>query len=99
MSLLDGESDIAYTKPKNTILFLLAYSLVSISTRLPFYGQVKAFYVLAAGAPLALCFGEGTAWVLDRLRSMNGFAGEALSALLLGYLGTLAFVLVASYLG
>jgi hypothetical protein len=78
-----------------TVLFLLAFSLLRITLSLPFYAQAKAFYMLAAVLPLSIAAAEGLAWLPERLA---GPQHSVTRAVYYGYLGTLAGVIVASFL-
>ena len=77
------------------MLFLLSFSLLMISFRLPFYAQVKAFYVLASVLPLSLVSAEGLAWIPEQLTAPSQ---RPLRAIYFGFLGTLGGVIVGSFL-
>jgi len=77
-------------------LFVLSFSLLFITLRLPFYAQAKAPYVLAATLPLAICAAEGVAWWPRQPLAER--ATPAL-AVYVGWLGTLASVIVIAFLG
>lgn len=78
------------------VLFVLSFSLLFITLRLPFYAQAKAPYILAATLPLALCAAEGLSWLPRRLTSTPS---RPWLAVYLGWLGTLAAVIVVAFLG
>jgi hypothetical protein len=71
------------------VSFVTAFALISLSLRLPFYAQCKAFYGLSALAPFAAFGALGLDVVAQRL----GRAGEAVWVLL----GTWALCAVATY--
>jgi len=76
--------------------FVLSYSLLLITLRLPFYAQAKAPYVLATTLPLALCAAEGLGWLPRRLAATSA---RAWLAPYFAWLATLAGVIVLSFLG
>lgn len=79
-----------------TLPFVLSFSLLLITLRLPFYAQAKAPYVLATTLPLALCAAEGLAWLPRRLAAT---AARPWLAPYFAWLATLAGVIVLSFLG
>ena len=86
---------------KTCAFLLLAYlvatslALFTITLRLPYYAQAKAFYILSAIVPLSIVAALGLAWVPERL------AGRwpAASAIYSGWLGTLAATILLAFLG
>lgn len=78
-----------------TLLGLLAFSLLFISLELPFYAQAKAFYILPGLLPLALVLADGLARTAEGCAK---YGGNWLPALYFGWLGTLAGVIVLTYL-
>lgn len=76
--------------------FVLSFSLLLITLRLPFYAQAKAPYVLATGLPLALCAADGLGWLPRRLADTPS---RPWLALYFGWLATLACVIGLSFLG
>jgi hypothetical protein len=77
-------------------LFALSFALLAITLRLPYYAQAKAFYTLSGVLPLALVAGLGLAWIPERLTAPRWLP---LRVLYSGWLGTLACVIVMSFLG
>ncbi len=75
--------------------FVLSFSLMLISLRLPFYAQAKAPYVLATTLPFALCAAEGLGWLPRRF---NHSTSRPWVALYFGWLATLACVIGLSFL-
>jgi len=78
-----------------TLPFVLSFSLLLITLRLPFYAQAKAPYVLATALPLALCAAEGLGWLPRRLAETGA---RPWLALYFGWLATLACVIGLSFL-
>lgn len=79
-----------------SLVYLLGFSLLSISLRLPFYAQAKASYVLAAVLPLSLVAAEGLALPVGWLANGRTIV---VRALYWSWLGTLASVIVLSFIG
>ncbi|MBW2274129.1 MAG: glycosyltransferase family 39 protein [Deltaproteobacteria bacterium] len=79
-----------------TTLYVLAFALLLVTFRAPFYSQAKAFYILSAVVPLSLVAGAGLSLVPDALA---GDRHRILRALYYGWLGTTAGCLALSYLG
>lgn len=79
-----------------TFLYALSFALLSITLRLPYYAQAKAFYVLSAIVPLSVVAALGLAWVPERLTAPRWIA---VRLLYWGWLGTLAGALGLSFLG
>jgi hypothetical protein len=77
------------------LVFGLGFSLLYITLGLPFYAQAKAFYVLAAIAPLSLVATTGLAWPLQS----SGGRGGWVHAVYAGWLATLGGTIVVTYLG
>jgi hypothetical protein len=77
-------------------LSTLSFALLAITLRLPYYAQAKAFYMLSGILPLALVASLGLAWIPERLSAPRWLP---LRVLYSGWLGTLAFVIVMSFLG
>ncbi|MBW1686778.1 MAG: glycosyltransferase family 39 protein [Deltaproteobacteria bacterium] len=79
-----------------TLAYTLLLSVLYMTLRQPDYGQAKAFYALAAIAPLSVFFalgcGAADAWLEARGASWA-------RALLYGWLGTFSTVLLLSYAG
>jgi len=79
-----------------TTLYVVAFALFYVTFRLPYYAQAKAFYALSAVLPLSIAAALGLSLVPEH------FAGTrflAVRALYFGWLGTLAGVLILSFLG
>jgi hypothetical protein len=76
------------------LLFVIFFSLVSLSVRFPFWGAPRAAYALAAVVPLAICAGIGMASV-DRWLAARG--SRVLRALFYGWFGVFSAVLAASF--
>ena len=78
------------------LLFVMLFSVASLSLRFPFWGALKASYALAALVPTALCAGIGGArvhhWLADRF-------GPTASALFYGWFGAFVATLVTSFAG
>jgi len=81
------------------VLFGLAFSLLLISLRLPFYAQAKAFYLLCAVLPLALASAEGLGGAARWLGRSSGPWPRALRCMGLGWLTSLAACIVLAHLG
>jgi len=79
-----------------TVIFVLGFALLQATLRLPFYAQSKAFYALGAAVPLALVGADG---LQAPLRWLAAERWWGLRALYIGYLGSLAGVLAAAFLG
>jgi ABC-type transport system involved in cytochrome c biogenesis permease subunit len=79
-----------------TTLYVLAFALLLVTFRVPYYSQAKAFYVLSAIVPLSLVAAAGLSLVPDAL---TGDRHRFLRALYYGWLGALAGCLGLSYLG
>jgi hypothetical protein len=77
--------------------FVLSFSLLLITLRLPFYAQAKAPYVLATTLPLALCAADGLGWLPRRL--VADASSRPWVALYFGWLATLACMIGLSFLG
>ncbi len=77
-------------------LYAAAFALLSITLRLPYYAQAKAFYVLSAIVPLSVVGALGLAWLLERLSTPGWLPVRMLYS---GWLATLAGSLVLSFLG
>jgi hypothetical protein len=79
----------------SVLVFGLAFSVLFITFSLPFYAQAKAFYALAAVAPLSLVAAKGLAWI------PRSDAGRIVGvrAAYFGYLAALAGTILATYLG
>jgi hypothetical protein len=78
------------------LLFVMSFSVVSVSIRYPFWGGQRASYALAALVPAAICAGIGATSV-DRWFDERGW--QALRALLYGWLAVFVAVLVAAFAG
>jgi hypothetical protein len=79
-----------------TALYVIAFALLYVTFQLPYYAQAKAFYALSVVLPLSIAAALGLSLVPEH------FAGPrflAVRALYYGWLGTLAGVLVLSFLG
>ena len=76
------------------LLFVIFFSVVSLSVRFPFWGALRATYALAAIVPVAICAGIGTASV-DRWLAARG--SRVLRALFYGWFGAFFAVLAASF--
>jgi hypothetical protein len=76
------------------LLFVIFFSVVSLSIRFPFWGALRASYALAAVVPVAICAGIGTASV-DHWLAARG--SRVLRALFYGWLGVFFAVLAASF--
>lgn len=75
-------------------VFALGYSIIYMNLRLPFYGQAKAFYALAAVLPISLTFALGFEYVDKRLKDKGFFF---LRAILYGWFGTLVSVIFMAF--
>ncbi len=88
-----------------SVLFGLAFSLLWISLRLPFYAQAKAFYLLCGVLPLALASAEGlaatTRWASASASTSASasFWRRALHCGWVGWLASFAVCIVLAYLG
>ncbi len=78
------------------ILYVLSFSLLLVTFRLPYYAQAKAFYILAATTPLSLVAATGLS-EFPRLLGAERF--RRARTLYYALLGTAAGVIVLSYLG
>jgi hypothetical protein len=78
------------------ILYVLSFSLLLVTFRLPYYAQAKAFYILAAMTPLSLIAATGLAEIPMRLGAKRFFFARNFYYALLG-MG--AGVIALSYLG
>ena len=76
------------------LLFVVFFSVVSLSIRFPFWGALRASYALAAVVPVAICAGIGTTSV-DRWLAARG--SRVLRALFYGWFGVFFAVLAASF--
>jgi hypothetical protein len=78
------------------LLFVMLFSLLSLSLRFPFWGALKASYALAAVTPIALCAGVGGArvhaWLARRF-------GPAACAVYYGWLGAFVGTIVVAFVG
>ncbi len=91
------------------LLFVMLFSVVSLSLRFPFWGALKASYALAAVVPAAICAGIGAARVdrwLAELGARSGSEGAALAslgtaarAIFYGWFGAFIATLVAAFAG
>ena len=76
------------------LIFVVSFSLVSVSLRFPFWGGQKTSYALGALVPIAICSGIGTAsidrWLAKRRLRM-------LRVLFYGWFGVFVAVLAASF--
>ncbi|TNF88501.1 MAG: hypothetical protein EP301_04815 [Gammaproteobacteria bacterium] len=79
-----------------TTLYVLAFSLLLVTFRVPYYAQAKAFYVLSAIVPLAVVAASGLSLAPDLLK---GKRYSILRALYYGWLGAAAGCIALSYLG
>ncbi len=71
------------------------FALLSITLRLPYYAQAKAFYLLSATVPLSIFAALGLAWPLERL----GGRAAGLGVVYCGWLGTLSGAIALAFLG
>ena len=74
----------------------VAFALLAITLRLPYYAQAKAFYVLSAVVPLSACAALGLAWIPERL---PGPRWRPVRSLYAGWLATLVGSIILSFLG
>ena len=78
------------------LLFAMLFSAISLSLRFPFWGAIRASYLLAAVVPAAVCAGVGGsrvhAWLGERF-------GTGARALYCGWLGAFVGTLVAAFGG
>ena len=79
-----------------TILYVLSFSLLLVTFRLPYYAQAKAFYILAATTRLSLIAATGLSEI-PRFLAADRFRGAR--TLYYALLGTAAGIIVLSYLG
>ena len=77
-----------------SVLFVLAFSLLFITIRLPFYAQAKAPYILAGTLPLALCAAQGLSAFP---RKMSPQTATPWLSLYWGWVGTLAGIIVIAF--
>jgi hypothetical protein len=78
------------------LLFALAFSVVSLSIRFPFWGALRASYALAGLVPATVCAGIGAASV-DRWLDERG--RQVLRAILYGWFAVFVAVLVVAFGG
>jgi len=91
------------------LLFVMLFSMVSLSLRFPFWGALKAAYGLAAVVPAAVCAGIGGAridrWLAglgarpDSVGSPLAWFGTAARAILYGWFGAFVATLVSAFAG
>lgn len=77
-------------------IFVLLFSLMIVTFRVPYYAQAKAFYVLGATVPLSVAAATGIAYIDNALTSSSG---AFMRAPVHGFLGLAATVIIASFLG
>jgi hypothetical protein len=89
------------------LLFVMLFSVVSLSLRFPFWGALKASYALAAVVPAAICAGIGGARI-DRWLAGLGSAsaspmlatlGTAGRAIYYGWFGAFVLTLASAFAG
>jgi hypothetical protein len=77
-----------------TLLFVIAFSVVSLSLRFPFWGALRASYALAAVVPAAMCAGIGATrcdiWLAGRF-------GTTARALFYGWFGAFVATLITAF--
>jgi tetratricopeptide (TPR) repeat protein len=74
-------------------LFIIAYSIVYMNLRLPYFGQAKAFYGLGAILPISLIFALGFDYIDNLLRGKKLFI---LRMVLYGWFGALILTIFMS---
>jgi hypothetical protein len=82
-----------------SVLFGLAFSLLWISLRLPFYAQAKAFYLLCGVLPLALASAEGLAATFRWPATSTSLWRRALHCGWVGWMASFAASILLAYLG
>lgn len=78
------------------VIFILFFSLLIVTFRVPYYAQAKAFYILGVTVPLSIAAATGIAFIDEKLRSR---AGDLFRTAFHGLLGTVLVVFVSSFLG
>ena len=78
------------------VIFILFFSLLIVTFRVPYYAQAKAFYILGVTVPLSIAAATGITFIDEKLGSR---AGNLFRTAFHGLLGTVLVVFVSSFLG
>jgi hypothetical protein len=78
------------------VMFVLVFSLLIVTFRVPYYAQAKAFYVLVAILPLSIAAASGISVVDDALQSRRL---ASVRTVFHACLGTAIAVIMWTYLG